>query len=168
MEEKQTELSNRIHELRSQLAVIERQKLNLEIGKKTLDEYRDRMNAVSSEISLRLGEEQSKLNYVSEAAQDHERQLDLLLHCNAINDAINIWLKDETITVNGIKPTGLSYPDQWMLVSAVLGELALLTHNLHLLLKKPYGEGEAIIPRGAYTQVVNRVEKKFYPLYVSE
>ena len=70
MEEKQTELSNRIHELRSQLAVIERQKLNLEIGKKTLDEYRDRMNAVSSEISLRLGEEQSKLNYVSEAAQE--------------------------------------------------------------------------------------------------
>ena len=164
MEAKQVELSKRIHDLRSKLAVIERQKLSLEKGKKKLDDYRDGMNTVSAEISLRLGEEQSKRNYVFEAVCDHERQLDLLLRCNAVNDAINVWIKDGTITVNGIKPTGLSYPDQWMLVSAVLGELALLTHNLHLLIRKPYSEGEAILTRGAYTQVVNRVEKKCYPL----
>lgn len=129
-----------------------------------LEAYRGRMNTVSAEISLRLGEEKAKRNQVSETVTDHKRQLELLLHCNAVNDAVNIWFSEHAITVNGVHMTGMAYPADWNAINAVLGDLALLVNMLYSLLGKPYNSGVVIIPHGAYSQIVDCSAMKSYNL----
>ena len=163
LEKEKSVLQERIHSLRTTLAGIERQKLDLEEIKAEVLNLQDSINSVSAEISLQLGEHEELCNVVNETVEDHTRQLDLLMHCNALNDAVNVWFDRNCITVNGVRVGRIGNQIDWNSVNAALGDLVQAVDTMYRLYGLPY-QTIYLKTRGSFSEVIDMTEKASYKL----
>ena len=164
LEKEKQALQERIHTLRTNLASVERQKLELEELKEESASLRDVMNCVSAEISLQLGNHEAQCNNVSETVMDHRRQLELLMRCNALNDAISVWFDGGCVTVNGVRAGRVGTQPDWSAVNAVLGDLVLATDCMFRLYGLRY-QNLYLKSRGSLSEVIDVAKKTSYRLY---
>ncbi|KAK8795884.1 beclin-1-like protein [Blastocystis sp. subtype 4] len=164
LEKEKSALQERIHSLRTTLAGIERQKLEMEEIKAEMLNLQDSMNCVSAEISLQLGEHEEQRNVVNETVADHSRQLDLLMHCNALNDTVNVWFDHNCITINGVRVGRIGNQIDWNSVNAALGDLIQAVDTMYRLYGLPY-QRIYLKTRGSFSEVIDMTEKASYKLY---
>lgn len=164
LEKEKQALQERIHTLRTNLASVERQKLELEELKEESASLRDVMNCVSAEISLQLGNHEAQCNNVSETVMDHRRQLELLMRCNALNDAISVWFDGGCVTVNGVRAGRVGTQPDWSAVNAVLGDLVLATDCMFRLYGLRY-QNLYLKSRGSLSEVIDVAKKTSYRLW---
>lgn len=124
---------------------------------------KDSMNCVSAEISLQLGEHEEQCNVVNETVEDHSRQLDLLMHCNVLNDAVNVWFDRNCITINGVRVGKIGNQIDWNSVNAALGDLLQAVDAMYRLYGLPY-QRIYLKTRGSYSEVIDMTEKASYKL----
>ncbi len=145
------------------MAGIERQKLEMEEIKAEMLNLQDSMNCVSAEISLQLGEHEEQRNVVNETVADHSRQLDLLMHCNALNDTVNVWFDHNCITINGVRVGRIGNQIDWNSVNAALGDLIQAVDTMYRLYGLPY-QRIYLKTRGSFSEVIDMTEKASYKL----
>ena len=154
LEKEKQALQERIHTLRTNLASVERQKLELEELKEESASLRDVMNCVSAEISLQLGNHEAQCNNVSETVMDHRRQL----------QRISVWFDGGCVTVNGVRAGRVGTQPDWSAVNAVLGDLVLATDCMFRLYGLRY-QNLYLKSRGSLSEVIDVAKKTSYRLW---